>query len=81
MGYLIAFCIEYAGMCAEVCALTPLLGFFIGMCWIVIALARDLTDQLTHLSYHGHSDQKLTKLKANFNQILQLYSDARQLSS
>lgn len=80
LGYLIAFLIEYVAMCAEVCTFIPLLSFFIGTCWVVAAFAKDLTDQLTHLNYHGQTNQSHAELKGNFNKILQLYSDARQLS-
>lgn len=80
LGYSIAFTIEGIVICGQVFSFVPLLSFFIGTCWLMLAFARDLTNQLTHLKYHGQTSRSHGQLKIKFNEILQMYSEARQLS-
>lgn len=67
-------------MCGEMYSFVPLLSFYVAVYWLMIDFAKDITDQLTHLNFHGQTNQSHANLKANFNEVLKLYSDARQLS-
>lgn len=67
-----------ADMCVQAW-LIPNVCFFIGLCWISIAFAEDIANDLNFLNIGGASKQRQAKLVERFCGVIQLYADARQL--
>lgn len=55
--------------------------FVVGSCWIFIEITEDITDDLKHLKRNKQTDRSNRKIKKHFFRIVQLFSDAKQLSS
>lgn len=69
LGYLITYVHQFVA-CYYTCMLTAMdLSFLTGTCWIAHAFLKDLTNEL-----------KLFNEPDQFNEIIQLFADAKQLS-
>lgn len=58
-----------------------LLCFLVGSCWIFIEITEDITKDLKHLKRNKETDRNNRKIKMRFFKIVQLFSDAKQLSA
>lgn len=79
IGYLVVLAIE---LLCDLCArawFVPTVCFFIGLCWLSVAFAKDITIDLNFLNIGGKSNRSQVKLIKRFCGIVQLYADARQL--
>lgn len=78
-GYVIAFAIQFAAdMCVQTW-LVPTLSFFIALCWVSVAFAKDIASDVNILNVGGTSEQRQSESIEHFCKIVQLYGDARQL--
>lgn len=81
MGYLMALCIEWMAVFSIIQTTIPVMCFFIGSCWLYIAFAKDITNDLNLLDIGGfESNEGRTKIKLKLCHIAQIHSDAKQLS-
>lgn len=81
--YLITMIFEFAGFFATVSAVVPTLSFFIGSCWLLTSIAKDIPTDLSFLAvtHDTHSDISLVTIYQRFFTALQCFSDVKQLSS
>lgn len=79
IGFLIVFVIDcVANVCTQTW-LIPTVWFFVGLCWLSIAFAKDIASDLNFLNIGGASEDCHVKLIQRFCEIVQIYADARQL--
>lgn len=80
-GYLIALCIECMAVFSIILTTIPLVCFFIGSCWLCIAFAKDITNDLSLWNLGGlTSNQSHLKCKMKLCRIVEIHSDVKQLS-
>lgn len=74
---------EFAGFFASVCAIIPDISLFIGSCWLLISIAKDIPTDLSFLTMTNdtHSDINQETVYQRFFAAIQCFSDAKQLSS
>lgn len=66
------FCVTYAAV-PEICS-------YVGSCWLFISFIKDIEKDLTILRVKKSSRKKGTALTARFSEIVQEYSEVKQLS-
>lgn len=80
LGYLVAWIIF---ILAEVCTLilfSLFLCFYVGFCWLIISFVKDIINELDVLTQATDGQQSDRKISETFNEIVDLYSNVRQLS-
>lgn len=80
-GYLIAFSLEIASAYTMLFIALTALCLVVGSCWIFIGIVDDITNDLDRLNCNDETDHSEQCMKIRFFSTVQLYSDAKQLSS
>lgn len=79
-GYLIALFIELAAAFAMLFSVLTIICLLVGSCWLFIAFVEDIINDLTQLKIDEKSNATDREMKTCFSNIIQFYSDAKQLS-
>lgn len=79
-GYLIALGTQFASAFGVLFSATTVLGFLVGSCWIFVKIVDDITTDLKHLNENVSSDRTMRIMKMRLHDIIEIYSDAKQLS-
>lgn len=80
LGYLVAIFAQSAGTYAAIISGVTSIAFFICSCWLFVCIAKDITTDLPLLDCSKKSKPDDPTMKQRFCTIIQMYSDARQLS-
>ena len=80
LGYPFAWMIEYAAVFTTFFVVSPNICLTGGMCWLVISITKDVTNDLHLLNIAGRSTRSQTKAKKNFLIILKFYLELKELS-
>lgn len=67
-----SFCLIFAAV--------PTISFYIGSCWLFIAFAKDIKNDLDQLHIAGNSKRSHMKVMERFCNNVQAYSNAKELS-
>lgn len=80
-GYLIVWPIEYLSVFCSYASLPALMCFTVGSCWLVIAFMTDIMSDLTKLNrVCKNARHDAWELKVRFRNIIQSYSEVKELS-
>ena len=83
VGYVFALFFEFLTIMNIEFCIIPTLGLFIGVCWLSIAFAKDITRDLSLMSTNEatiQNQRSRLKFEKHFCEVIQAYSDARQLN-
>lgn len=79
IGFAIVLNLEFVtDMCAQTWFIATQV-FFVGLCWLSVAFAKDITRDLSLLNIGGSSKRHEAKFIQGFCGTVQLHADARQL--
>lgn len=79
-GYLIAYVGQVVVSFCTVYLSSPVLSFIIGSCWLFGAFINDIKNDLIAFNGIESTNTNQVEIKKQFCQIVQLYSDVKQLS-
>lgn len=79
-GYVFALLLEAAGYFAEVNATIIFLSIFIGSCWILTSMAKEITDDLQELNMDESGSADQAQIQSRFCSISKRLTDVKQLS-
>lgn len=68
-----AFCIVFSAV--------PVISFFIGSCWLFTSFVKDVTNDLHQLNLAGKSKRGRMNVKERFCNLVQVYTNLKELSS
>lgn len=80
LGYLICWLLEAISEFCLFFYIVPNLCLLVGTSWLLIAFLKDISNDLLKLYVHRKCHQYRWELNVRFCQIIQLYSDVKQLS-
>lgn len=80
IGYSIAFCFEYVNFFFILQSAASVLCFLTGSYIILTAIIKDVENELRILNVKFKDDKTQPKLREKFHEIIQVHSDAKQLS-
>lgn len=66
------FCLIFSAVSA--------LGFYIGSCWLFISFVKDIKNDLDLLNVAGKSKRSRMKVTERFCDVVQVYSNVKELS-
>lgn len=81
LGYLVALFAQFTGSFAVLFSALTVFSFLVGSCWLFYTISRDINQDLKCLKCKKSSDGNDRSLKIHFYHIVQVYLDAKQLSS
>lgn len=76
VGYTIAFSIQMLQGFYAICIVTNQTSFIVGSCWMLVALAGDITNDLLTINKIQGNSQELTE---KFKEFIHLHSKAKEL--
>ena len=79
-GYLVAFFDEMIADTVGGLTYVPLISFFIGSCWIIISIIKDIMTDLRFLEVNNGSNKCVAELKKSFCKIIKFYADTKGYS-
>lgn len=77
MGYLMAFAMQYIGLCFVACVGLYILIFLSGSCWLLVALAHDINYDLHAIADVAKSKNQLYN---EFSEFIPFHSRVIQLN-
>lgn len=80
LGYSIAFCAQSVTVFYTCFSVSSVVSFLIGSCWMLTTIVEDIANDFSFLNERQSQDEKRKSIKRHFLNIVQLYSDANQLS-
>lgn len=80
LGYLFVLVVESMATFCTCLYLTASLCFYIGSTWMLKSFVEDAANGFSHLNEAETSHRNSKKMKTHFNDIVQLYADAKELS-
>lgn len=80
-GYIVALLGQAVPIIGLLLITNQILSFLIGSCWSFISFIDDIANELSCLKLNKASNTNNPEMKKNVYNIVQLYSDVKQLSS
>lgn len=80
LGYLLVLAFYGYGMLCVVTLALPTMCLLMGTCWLFVAFAKDLTNDLHFLNINLPSNSNSLQLRGHLCKLIQLYSDIKELS-
>lgn len=79
-GYFAAWIFQSIGFLCTLFSVPGFNGLYFGSCWLFVAFAKDLANDLPQLNANKAHRQNLHELKSHFCRTVQYYSDMKELS-
>lgn len=81
MGFMCLSLLQFAAVFVTTIINLPDVAFLVGSCWLFIAIAKDITNDLAGLSFNRRSNNTRHRLaREHFCDIVQVYAELKQLS-
>lgn len=81
LGYIFVWQMTAISLFCVIFVIIPLMSFGIGSCWLMILFIKDILNDLTKLSQITKKSNKIAwELKVRLCNVVQLYSEAKELS-
>lgn len=79
-GYLMCWLLEFLETFSISLYLVPNVCLLIGICWLLIAFVKDISDDLLKLNIRRASHGHRREVTVRFRSVVQLHAEVKQLS-